>query len=83
MMKCKEVVLKISSGHEDASWKERVGVRFHLMMCGHCRRYSKHLEILGASVKSMLTRKEVEISSDQLKTAEDKALENAMTEREK
>ena len=40
MMCCREVATKTSDYiNKDVSWRERVEIRFHLLMCRLCRRY--------------------------------------------
>ena len=48
MLKCHEVMLKVSSDEfREAKWPARAGLRFHLMMCRHCRAYAKQLQAIG------------------------------------
>lgn len=40
MMCCRDVAAKTSDFiNKDVSWRDRVEIRFHLMMCRLCRRY--------------------------------------------
>ncbi len=49
MQNCKEVAgILASDGLEEAAWTRRLSVRFHLMMCRHCRRYASQLRAIGA-----------------------------------
>ena len=34
----------------DLSRSERMGIRLHLMMCRHCRRFMRHIELLTSSL---------------------------------
>ena len=55
MLRCKEVTnLLASDGLEEATWKKRLSVRFHLMMCRHCHRYSAQLRAIGSAAKEAL-----------------------------
>ena len=48
MLKCHEVMLKVSSDDfVEASWSARTGLRLHLMMCRHCRAYARQLRAIG------------------------------------
>ncbi len=49
MMICREAAeLVASDGLEGAGWGRRLGVRLHLLMCRHCRRYARQLRAIGA-----------------------------------
>jgi hypothetical protein len=50
MLDCKEVAgILASDGLEEAAWTRRLAVRFHLMMCRHCRRYAAQLRAIGVA----------------------------------
>ncbi len=54
MMTCKEVTAAVAS--DDLlrrSWRERLGVRLHLMMCRHCRRYVAQLRSIADAVRKL------------------------------
>ncbi len=54
MMKCKELARFVASdGLAEASWSKRVGVRFHLLMCRHCRLYTAQMRDLGSATRSL------------------------------
>lgn len=51
---CKEVSRALASDElEDAPWTRRLAVRFHLLMCRHCRRYRAQLQAIGAMERQM------------------------------
>jgi anti-sigma factor ChrR (cupin superfamily) len=53
-MTCKEVSTAVAS--EDLprfSWRKRIGVRLHLLMCRHCRRYAAQLAAIGNAVRRL------------------------------
>ncbi len=55
MVSCKEVTRKIASDEfAEAGWKERLAVRFHLLLCRHCRRYAAQLRAIGAAARNLL-----------------------------
>ncbi len=55
MQNCKEVAAILASdGLEEAAWTRRLSVRFHLMMCRHCRRYASQLRAIGAAASRIL-----------------------------
>jgi predicted anti-sigma-YlaC factor YlaD len=48
MMTCKEVSTLVSIGQlDEAPPARRMAVRFHLMMCLHCRAFSRQLRVIG------------------------------------
>ena len=54
MVTCKEVARALASDElEDAPWTRRLAVRFHLLMCRHCRRYRAQLQAIGAMEREM------------------------------
>ena len=55
MPNCKEVAgLLASECLEETTWRKRLSVRFHLMMCRHCRRYAAQLQAIGATAARIL-----------------------------
>ncbi len=55
MMRCKELARLIASdGLAEATWSRRVAVRFHLLMCRHCRLYQTQMRDLGSAARSLL-----------------------------
>lgn len=52
MLTCKEQVAKSSDYIDNAlGLRERIGVRYHLMLCPHCRRYIRQLRLACATLK--------------------------------
>lgn len=44
MLSCREVAATASDYvNRDLTWRERVGVRFHLLMCRFCHRYVRQM----------------------------------------
>ena len=59
MLRCSEVTrLHASEDIQRASWRKRIAVRLHLMMCGSCQRYVKELAAIGVATRSMTRVKE-------------------------
>lgn len=52
MLNCKQVT-KIISSEDSQSWRRKLEVRFHLLMCKHCRKYAKHIDIIKTSFKNI------------------------------
>ncbi len=66
VFKCKDISYLISkSMDKKLSLKQRLGIKFHLMMCDLCRRYKKQLDLIQKAV-SLITSSEK--SSDDLIT---------------
>jgi anti-sigma factor ChrR (cupin superfamily) len=52
MLTCREVSTAVASGDlARLSWRGRLGVRLHLLMCRHCRRYAAQLAAIGNVVR--------------------------------
>ena len=48
MMNCKEVSRLMSEMKDhEITWRQRMALRFHLMMCRMCRVYNRQLEMLS------------------------------------
>lgn len=67
MMKCKEVatLLDMEQVAEASLWT-RIGVRLHLMMCQHCRRFARQIKQLQAGAQSMRSAIDSEASDGRL-----------------
>ncbi len=54
MLSCKDVARKIASDEfQGAGWRERLGVRLHLLLCRHCRRYVAQLRSIGTAARNL------------------------------
>ncbi len=55
MLTCRELVQARASDYLDGqlNWRQRIGVRFHLLLCDHCRRFVRQL----ALVRKVLVRR--------------------------
>ena len=55
MLTCKEISRTIASDElASAGWRRRFAVRLHLLMCRHCRRYSRQIEAIGTAARQVL-----------------------------
>ncbi len=53
MLNCREVARSIASDElADATWFNRALIRFHLLMCRHCRGYAAQLRAIGAAARN-------------------------------
>lgn len=47
MFNCKDISRLVSESMDRRlSWRQRLGIRFHLLMCRYCTRYQKQLLLL-------------------------------------
>jgi predicted anti-sigma-YlaC factor YlaD len=55
MLTCRDLAQTLASDYLDdqLAWRQRVGVRFHLLICNHCRRFIRQLTL----VRSLLVRR--------------------------
>ncbi len=54
MLNCKEVSTAIASETFSAlAWHQRFGVRMHLVMCRHCRRYAAQLRSIAEGARQL------------------------------
>ena len=54
MLRCKEVIrLHASDALHSAGLRTRLGVRMHLMLCRHCRRYVRELARIAAAARGL------------------------------
>ncbi len=69
-MKCKELArLVASDGLAEATWSRRVAVRFHLLMCRHCRLYTAQMRDLGRAARSLFKREDWGPGLDRVKSS--------------
>lgn len=55
MLSCKEIAHTVSTGDVNpVSWPRRLAVRFHLMMCRHCRCYAQQIETLDEAARASI-----------------------------
>lgn len=78
MLSCKEVV-KIVSSEERPSWRRRLEIRFHLMMCHHCGKYVKQLELMKSGFKKLLQSKHEKANQEKIRDLENKVIEKTRT----
>lgn len=64
MLSCQDVSRFIASGRmETAGWRRRLSIRLHLLMCRHCRRYSRQIEAIGGAARRLLGRDQLDPGS--------------------
>jgi len=78
MLSCKEVTRKIASEEfAEAGWRQRLGVRLHLLLCRHCRRYVAQLRAIGRAAHSLWRVRPEDEDTDVLKRLEEAILKGA------
>ena len=56
MPTCKEVSRSIAADELSAAgWRQRLSTQVHLLMCRHCRRYSRQLRAIGEAARHVLS----------------------------
>jgi hypothetical protein len=64
MLTCKEVAGAIAADElVCASWLRRLSVRFHLLMCTHCRRYARQIRKIGEAVRTLVSSETADSTS--------------------
>ena len=54
MLQCKELTIQIASGAwDEADWRTRLSIRFHVFMCKICRRYAEQIKFLGSAARQI------------------------------
>ncbi len=62
-LSCKNIVEQSTEYlEENANWASRLKIRFHLLMCHHCRRFIRHKKIANEYV---LKQQQLQQFSDQ------------------
>ncbi len=59
MMNCREVSRMIADGSaEGAGFLARMQIRFHHLMCGHCRSFASQLRAVGTAARAHMDKQE-------------------------
>lgn len=59
MLSCKQASQLLSQSLDRRlSWRERMGLRLHLMVCDVCQRFGKQLAIMRSAVRQMVRASE-------------------------
>jgi anti-sigma factor ChrR (cupin superfamily) len=75
MLTCKELVQQQASDYIDKqlSWRQRFGVKIHLVLCEHCRRFIKQFKqvknLLRTQPAPSMEEAQVKLLADRLHTA--------------
>jgi len=64
MLTCKEVSHSIATDEvQTAGWRQRLAVKLHLLMCRHCRRYSRQIREIGDAAQGVFGRDSLDSTS--------------------
>jgi predicted anti-sigma-YlaC factor YlaD len=71
MLTCRELVQERASDYLDKqlNWHQRIGVRFHLLICDHCSRFIRQLKRLR---KMLAHRPEPPVSESEVTAVADR-----------
>ena len=59
MLSCKQASQLLSQSLDRRlSWRERMGLRLHLMVCDVCRRFGRQIAIMRRAIRLMVRRAE-------------------------
>jgi hypothetical protein len=59
MLSCKQASQLLSQSLDRRlSWRERMGLRLHLVMCDVCQRFGKQIVMMRTAVRLMVSAKE-------------------------
>lgn len=76
MLSCKEVV-KIVSSEDRPTWRRKLEIRLHLMMCHHCGKYAKQLEMMKAGFRKLFSSASKISDDKKIRELEDRVIEKA------
>jgi len=55
VLTCREISRAVASDElEGAGYWKRLGVRLHLLMCRHCRRYAAQMRAIGGAARRLV-----------------------------
>ena len=71
MLTCKEVSRAIAADEQtSADWRQRLSIKLHLLMCRHCRRYARQIQVIGDAARQIFSDKSMDPSShERLRTS--------------
>jgi anti-sigma factor ChrR (cupin superfamily) len=53
MLACNEVSRAVAGDLRNESWRRRVAIRLHLLMCDQCRRFAAELTAINRAVRAL------------------------------
>jgi hypothetical protein len=53
MLSCQQTSLIVSQSYDRRLlWRERIGIRLHLMLCAACANFKRHMDFLRTALRS-------------------------------
>lgn len=74
MLKCKEVV-KVVSSDQPVSFLQKIEIKMHLLMCRHCHRYVKQLDLIKTGFIRLFESKYKSADENKIHEIENQVLE--------
>ncbi len=62
MMSCRDATTALASDQR-LGWRERLALRFHLLLCRHCRQYARQLLAMGKAAREIFLRADKNLSA--------------------
>ncbi len=79
MLTCKEVSALVSNSLDRRlSWRERLGVRLHLLICKACRRFADQMRFLQTAARQFRHHQPTQVASMQLSDAARRRIREAL-----
>ena len=79
---CEELLLTMSESLErNLTWREKIKMRLHFLICAYCSRYLKHLRIMRQTIRGRAVTCETESSTSALSDVARERLKRALEER--
>jgi len=83
MLTCKDASHLVSHGQDRAlSFRERWGLRFHLWMCGNCRRFERQIALMRRLLRQSDQRAETEVADQALSAEARERISQALAEQQ-
>jgi predicted anti-sigma-YlaC factor YlaD len=83
MLTCKDASHLISQRLErPLGWRERMGLRLHLLMCQYCRRFERQMALLRTALRKLGERSEAEQQDIDLPPEARERIRQALAERD-
>lgn len=84
MLRCQQAAQLASERLDrELGWRERVGLRLHLAMCRHCRRYARQLQQLRKFARQWRRQNEEAARDARLSTAARQRIASRLDEAER
>lgn len=82
MLTCKDASHLISESQErKLGFRERMGLKFHLLMCVYCRRFDKQIAFVRKALRELGRRAEADTESAELSSEARDRIRKALAER--